>query len=268
MGQSTSLVRPRSVSGDGEGLVSRAGLIWLGETAELCGLTAGLSAAMARLARRRVDPGRSLAQVVLGLADGATCLSDLAVLRDQPRLFGQVGSQTTIWRTFAQMGTAEFAGLDTARAQARRRAWAAGAGPAAGRPRHHLHRLPGRARPARRGPRNARRCRRMARSPPRRPRRSTRREPGQTVTTLEQSGIIERRGDPTDKRVALVALTTAGANYLKTRRRLGTKAFIELLDQLPDDETATLLAASPALEHLLTLDDEQRDPTPPTRPAT
>jgi DNA-binding MarR family transcriptional regulator len=88
------------------------------------------------------------------------------------------------------------------------------------------------------------------------------------VTTLEQSGIIERRGDPTDKRVALVALTTAGANYLKIRRRLGAKAFIELLDELPDDEIATLLAASPAFEHLLTLDDEQRDPTPPTRPAT
>jgi DNA-binding MarR family transcriptional regulator len=90
------------------------------------------------------------------------------------------------------------------------------------------------------------------------------------VITLEQSGLIERRGDPTDKRVALVALTTAGANYLKTRRRIGTKAFIELLDELPDDEIATLLAAVPALEHLLALDDEKRDPTPspPTAPAT
>jgi hypothetical protein len=132
MGQSTSLVRPRSVSGDGVGLVSRAGLIWLGETADLCGLTAGLSAATARLARRRHDPGRSLAQVVVALADGATCLSDLAVLRNQPRLFGRVGSQATIWRTFAQMGTAEFRGLDAARAAARGRAWAAGAGPSEG----------------------------------------------------------------------------------------------------------------------------------------
>jgi DNA-binding MarR family transcriptional regulator len=83
------------------------------------------------------------------------------------------------------------------------------------------------------------------------------------VITLEQSGLIERRGDPADKRVALVALTTAGANYLKTRRRLGAKAFVELLNELSDDEIATLLAAVPALEHLLALDDEQRDPTPP-----
>jgi DNA-binding MarR family transcriptional regulator len=82
------------------------------------------------------------------------------------------------------------------------------------------------------------------------------------VITLEQSGLIERRGDPTDKRVALVALTTAGTHYLKTRRRLGAKAFVELLDELPDDEIATLLAAVPALEHLLALDDEQRDPSP------
>jgi DNA-binding MarR family transcriptional regulator len=83
------------------------------------------------------------------------------------------------------------------------------------------------------------------------------------VITLERSGLIERRGDPTDKRVALVALTTAGANYVKTRQRLSAKAFIGFLDELPDNETATLLAAVPALEHLLALDDEQRDPNPP-----
>jgi DNA-binding MarR family transcriptional regulator len=83
------------------------------------------------------------------------------------------------------------------------------------------------------------------------------------VITLEQAGLIERRGHPTDKRVALVALTTAGAKYLRARRRLGAKEFVALLDELPDDEVATLLAAVPALEHLLALEDEQRDPTPP-----
>jgi hypothetical protein len=31
MGRATSLVRPRTVTGDGEGLVSHAGLAWLGE---------------------------------------------------------------------------------------------------------------------------------------------------------------------------------------------------------------------------------------------
>jgi DNA-binding MarR family transcriptional regulator len=88
------------------------------------------------------------------------------------------------------------------------------------------------------------------------------------VITLEQAGLIERRGDPADKRVALVVLTSAGANYFKTRRRLGAQAFVELLDRLPDDEAATLLTAVPALEHLLALDDEQRDPARPATPAT
>ncbi len=130
MANSTGLARPRTVSGDGEGLVSRGGLVWLAETADLCGLTGGLSAALAGQPWRRHDPGRTLAQVIVALADGATCVSDLAVLRDQPALMGPVGSQATIWRTFAQAGPDEFRGIDTARAAARERAWAAGAGPA------------------------------------------------------------------------------------------------------------------------------------------
>ena len=72
MCNATRLVRPRSVAGDGTGLVSRGGLVWLAETAELSGLVAGFSAAMEGLPRRRHDLGRSLAQVVLALADGAT----------------------------------------------------------------------------------------------------------------------------------------------------------------------------------------------------
>jgi len=111
---------------------SRAGgLVWLAETADLCGLTGGLSSAMAEQSWRRHDPGRTLTQVVVALADGATCVSDLAVLRDQPALMGPVGSQATIGRTFAQAGPDEFCGIDKARAGARERAWAAGAGPAA-----------------------------------------------------------------------------------------------------------------------------------------
>src|ERR671918_2069401 len=32
--QASKMVRPRSVTGDGEGLVSRGGLVWLGEVAD------------------------------------------------------------------------------------------------------------------------------------------------------------------------------------------------------------------------------------------
>ena len=129
MGQSSRLIRPRRVTGDGAGLVSHAGVAWLAETADLSGLAAGLSAAMATVPQRRHDAGRTLAQVVLALADGATCLSDLAALRAQPDMFGAVGSEATVWRTFNHIGPVELRGIARARAAARERAWTAGAGP-------------------------------------------------------------------------------------------------------------------------------------------
>ena len=118
------------MTGDGDGLVSHAGVAWLAETADLSGLTAGLSVAMAGVPQRRHDAGRTLAQMVLALADGATCLSDLAALRAQPSVFGGVASEATVWRTFERVGSVELRGIAAARAAARERAWAAGAGPA------------------------------------------------------------------------------------------------------------------------------------------
>src|SRR5690606_25452878 len=114
MGNATRLIRPRSVVGDGAGLVSRGGLAWLAEAADLSGLTGGLSDAMADLPRRRHDPGRALAQVVLALADGATCLSDVAGLRDQPTMFDNVASDATLWRTFDRVGPVELRGIAAA----------------------------------------------------------------------------------------------------------------------------------------------------------
>ncbi len=68
--------------------------------------------------------------MVLALADGATCVSDLAVLRDQPGVFGPVASHPTAWRTIGGLAPGEYRLLAGARAQARAAAWAAGAGPA------------------------------------------------------------------------------------------------------------------------------------------
>ena len=68
MVQGSSLIRPRTVTGDGVGLVSHAGVAWLAETADASGLTAGLSAAMTSVPQRRHDPGRTLAQMILALA--------------------------------------------------------------------------------------------------------------------------------------------------------------------------------------------------------
>jgi hypothetical protein len=129
MGKAIRLVRPRTVTGDGEGLVSRAGLVWLGEVADRSGLTAGLSQVLDGTPRRRHDPGVCLAQMVVALADGAECLSDLEALRGQPQLFGPVPSRSSAQRAFAALGPAELRRLAGARAQARAAAWAAGAGP-------------------------------------------------------------------------------------------------------------------------------------------
>jgi hypothetical protein len=125
VGKATRLVRPRTVTGKGDGLVSHAGLVWLGEVADAVGLSAGLIEATRTLPWRRHRPGRTLTQVVLALADGAECVSDLAGLRDQQALFGPVASHPTAWRTFARLGPVELRGIDGAVAAARARAWAA-----------------------------------------------------------------------------------------------------------------------------------------------
>ena len=78
------------------------------------------------------------------------------------------------------------------------------------------------------------------------------------VTVLVRAGLAERRADPRDQRVVLVALTAAGADYLRSRRRAGTEALARLTGKLPSDEVAALLAAAPALRHLHELDNEQR----------
>jgi DNA-binding MarR family transcriptional regulator len=78
------------------------------------------------------------------------------------------------------------------------------------------------------------------------------------VTVLERAGLAERQADPRDQRVVLVALTAAGADYLRARRRAGTDALARLIGKLAPDEIAALLAAAPALRHLHELDIEQR----------
>jgi hypothetical protein len=67
--------------------------------------------------------------MVVALADGAECLSDLEALRAQPQLFGPVPSRTSAQRAFAALGPAELRRLAGARAHARAAAWQAGAGP-------------------------------------------------------------------------------------------------------------------------------------------
>jgi DNA-binding MarR family transcriptional regulator len=79
------------------------------------------------------------------------------------------------------------------------------------------------------------------------------------VRVMEESGLVERRGDTSDKRVTLVWLTEAGASYVRARRRAGVQAFARLIDNLTDDEAEALMAALPALRHLAALDSQDRE---------
>jgi hypothetical protein len=128
----TRVAQRVKVTGDGKGVASHAGSLLLAELADRVGLTVGLSAAMSHTRRRRSahDPGVVLTQLAVMLADGGDCLADIAVLREQPELFGRVGSDPTVWRVLDSVHSLGLRHIAAARAQARARAWAAGAAPA------------------------------------------------------------------------------------------------------------------------------------------
>lgn len=119
------------VTGDGKGVASHAGALLLAELADRVGLTGGLSAAMAHTRKRRSahDPGVVLAHLAVSLADGGDCLSDIASLRCQPDLFGEVASDPTVFRVIDSIHATGLRNIANARAAARKVAWAAGAAP-------------------------------------------------------------------------------------------------------------------------------------------
>ncbi len=131
--QATNTRSRFEVVADGQGICSHVGAALLGELSDRLGLTAELG----RRANRGVrggahDRGQVLRDLVVMLADGGDAISDLATLRDQPDLFGQVASTPTAWRIIGQVAADPrgIAALWSALARARQRAWALGAAPA------------------------------------------------------------------------------------------------------------------------------------------
>ncbi len=109
----------------GHGVVSHAGSAATRLLADRAGLTGGLSGALARRGfTPRHDRGRVLADLAVAIADGATTISEIDVLRHQEELFGLVASDTTAWRTLAGCDGAVIARIARARAKARRHVWA------------------------------------------------------------------------------------------------------------------------------------------------
>jgi hypothetical protein len=65
-----------------------------------------------------------LIDLAVAVADGAQTISDIAVLVDQPELFGPVASDSTCWRVLDAIGTPQLAAIHRARAAARELVWA------------------------------------------------------------------------------------------------------------------------------------------------
>jgi hypothetical protein len=128
--QSTTSRPPVRVTADGSGVVSHAGSRLLADLARVTGLDTALgeAAGVGRRRRSAHDPGRVLADLAVLLADGGEAISDLAVLREQPGLFGSVASTPTAWRVLdsvAARGAEALHALHAARVAARERAWLA-----------------------------------------------------------------------------------------------------------------------------------------------
>jgi hypothetical protein len=119
-------------------LVSHAGVALLAELADRLGLTRALGrfavggAGHGRMRRRRHPPAKVLRDLIVMLADGGDCLSDLRLLAGCDALLGPVASIPTAWRVLerlGQLGEDGLGALRVARAQARAQAWRAGAWP-------------------------------------------------------------------------------------------------------------------------------------------
>jgi hypothetical protein len=112
----------------GDGVVSQAGGVALVETVRVAGLGRVLSAALSRWRRPMAihDPAKVITDLAIALALGGDCLADMALLRAEPGVFGQVASDPTVSRTInvlAADAKRALAAIDSARAAARARVW-------------------------------------------------------------------------------------------------------------------------------------------------
>ena len=117
----SELVESVQIVADADRLTSRVGTALLVGLADRVGLSGALSQAMGGVRKRRSrhDPGRTLRNLAVMVADGGDCLADLSALRDQPSLFGEVCSDATAWRALAALDGERLAAVRRARAQAR-----------------------------------------------------------------------------------------------------------------------------------------------------
>jgi len=109
----------------GDQVVAHVGLHALGGLADRLGLGDALSARIAATGERAVfhDRGKVLVQSMLMLAGGGESCADIEHLRSQAELFGDVASDSTLYRTFRRIDAATLAGLWEAVAETRVKVW-------------------------------------------------------------------------------------------------------------------------------------------------
>ena len=109
----------------GTGVVGHVGLHALGSLADRLELGSTLSATIAPRGERPPlhDRGKVLVQTALMLAGGGSSCSDIEHLRVQADLFGSVPSDSTVFRTFHELGESERSALAPALRQVRSDVW-------------------------------------------------------------------------------------------------------------------------------------------------
>jgi hypothetical protein len=116
------------VDAAGAGVVSQSGGVLLLEVIRRVGLDTALSTALApwRGPMAIHDPAKVVTDLAVALALGGDCLADIALLREQPGVFGPVASDPTVSRSIdalAADASRALQAIDLARAAARARAW-------------------------------------------------------------------------------------------------------------------------------------------------
>ena len=117
--------RPVVVEPGGDQVAAHAGLHALGRFADALGVGQALSEAIPTNDRMLVhDRGKVLLQMMLVLAGGGEACTDIEYLRAQPELFGEVPSDSTVYRIFTEELTPEvLGGLHAGWAGVRAKVW-------------------------------------------------------------------------------------------------------------------------------------------------
>ena len=128
MNNSTGFYPRVNVDTTSSGAVGQAGGVLLTTTIAAAGLGPAMSAALFGWRKPLAvhDPAKVVLDLAVTLALGGHCLADIALLRSEPGLYGQVASDPTVSRTIAALAAdapAALAAINTARAVARKQAW-------------------------------------------------------------------------------------------------------------------------------------------------